>query len=167
MLAFDIAAEDNISPWDALLKAVRRRSARVRVIDGILDAAWNQHRELCRMHDGDPQWNPDVPPDSVRMWLAESRNEERLLTRTSKMAIDAGVAKMLIERDQLEGRLLADAMVAGLDALNLTAEQRMLALGEAQKALESYATGTSTPHIIEGDSVIPGIDLNDESDNDD
>jgi hypothetical protein len=156
MTAFDTAAEDNISPWDALLLTVRRRSARVRLVDGFLAAAIDQHRELCRAHDGDPQWDPDVPSDDVRKWLTESRNEERLLSRAAKMAIDAGVAKMIVERDQLEGRLLADALVAGLDALNLTTEQRMLALGEAQRALASVAESTSP--TIPGIIVDPGKD---------
>jgi hypothetical protein len=153
MTAFDVAAQDNVSPWDALLLTVRRRSARVRMIDQVLAAAWEQHRRMCAEHPDDPQWNPDVPSSEVRTWLVESRNEDRLLARTAKMAIDAGVAKMLVERDRLEGRLLADALVAGLDALELTTEQRMKALGEAQRALTAIADPDDDPRP----KTIPGI----------
>ena len=100
-----------------------------------------------------------MPGAEVRVWLVESRNEERLLTRAAKMAIDAGVAKMMVERDQLAGRLLADALVAGLDKLNLTADQRMQALGEAQKVFLSAA---GDPPELDQQRSIPGILLDDD-----
>jgi hypothetical protein len=160
MDAFDIAAEENVSPWDALLQSVRRRAARVIVIDRIIQAAWDQHRGLCEQAEEGSRLDPNVPPEEVCIWMGESRNEERLLTRASKMAIDAGVAKMLIERDQLEGRLLADALVAGLDALDLTTEQRMTALGEAQKTLTAIA---GIDEVV-GPSAIPGVQTDDNDD---
>jgi hypothetical protein len=160
MEAFDIAAEENVSPWDALLQSVRRRAARVHVIDRIVQAAWDQHRRVCEQAEEGSHLDPNVPPEEVRIWMAESRNEDRLLTRASKMAIDAGVAKMLIERDQLEGSLLADALVAGLDALDLTTEQRMMALGEAQKTLTAIAGADE----FAGQSAIPGVRTDDSDD---
>jgi hypothetical protein len=168
MTAFEIAAEENVSPWDALLLAVRRRAARVRMIDRVLAAAWEQHRVLCQQHDGDPLWNPEVPNPEVRSWMVESRNEERLMTRVAKMAIDAGVAKMMIERDQLEGRLLADALVAGLDSLDLTADQRMKALGEAQRVLTQIGGSDDLPGISpHTGTIIPGVTTDDVDGDDD
>lgn len=166
MTAYEIASqEENVTPWDALLKSVRRRAARVTLVDSFLEAAWAQHRADCAAHDGEPGWNPDVPGAEVRRWLTESRNEERLLARTSKMAIDAGVAKMLVERDRLEGRLLADALVAGLDILNLTAEQRMQALGAAQRALTAIADNGQD--AADNHTIIPGVTTDDDPDKDD
>lgn len=129
MLAFEIGAEDNISPWDALLTGVRRRSARVRWCDAMVAAAIAQQRVDAEAENaGMPVAGELVPDDTVRVWLTESRNEERLLARTAKMAIDAGVAEAVIRRLQLEGRLVTEVLVAGLDAIDLTPEQRMKAL---------------------------------------
>jgi hypothetical protein len=147
MTAFDVAAEEAVSPWDALLLAVRRRAARVRSVDRVLDAAWIEHRRLC---EADPTYgNPDVPGDEVRKWLVESRNEERLLTRSAKMAIDAGVADALVRRLEVEGRLAVDALLAGLDVLDLTTEQRMKALSTMHGALAQLPPG-ATASTIEG-----------------
>jgi hypothetical protein len=120
MQAFDLAAEENISPWDALLLAVRRRAARVRVCDQLADAAL----AAVRAEQGEGAG----PDDSVKYWLTESRNEERLLTRAAKMAIDAGVAAEMVRRLDVEGRLVTEALVAGLDSLELSPEQRITAL---------------------------------------
>jgi len=133
MTAFDIAAEDDVSPWDALLIAVRRRAARVRAVDRIIDAAWTDHRQLC---EADPNYgNPEVPNEQVRVWMAESRNEERLMARTAKMAIDAGVAEAVVRHMEVAGRRAVDALVAGLDSLELTSEQRIRALEAAHLEL--------------------------------
>lgn len=160
MTAFELANFEDVSPWDALLLAVKRRAHRVRLIDAILAAAWDDHRRLC---EADPTYgNAEVPGDEVRKWMVESRNEERLLSRTAKMAVDAGVAKMMIERTQLEGRLLADALVAGLDTLDLTPDQRMKALGAAQQTLMQVAGD-----VPEGPATIPGIAIDGEDTKDD
>lgn len=124
---FEIAGEVEITPWDALLLAVRRRARRVEWCDAMAAAALEiVHRE---------QGKDALPDDSVRTWLVESRNEERLMTRSAKMAIDAGVAEAVIRRLELEGRLVTETLVAGLDALELTAEQRMAALEAAHRKL--------------------------------
>src|SRR6266542_4944016 len=69
MMAFDIAKYDDISPWDALLLAVKRRASRVRAVDNIINAAWEDHRRLC---EADPTYgNPDVPDEAVRKWMIE------------------------------------------------------------------------------------------------
>lgn len=157
-MAFDLAEYEDVSPWDALLLAVKRRAARVRTVDGILDAAWDEHRRLCA---ADPTYgNPDVPSDDVRKWLTESRNEERLLSRSAKMAVDAGVAKIMVERNQLEGKLIADVIVASLDVLDLTSEQRMRALTEAQRQLTAGSNSLPTPfqHESRNDDGDPDAD---------
>jgi hypothetical protein len=133
MTAFDIAAEEDVSPWDALLLAVRRRAARVRAVDRIIEQAWADHRALCA---ADPTYgNPEVPSAEVRTWMTESRNEERLMTRAAKMAVDAGVAEAVVRHMELAGRRAVDALVAGLDVLELSSEQRIRALEAAHREL--------------------------------
>lgn len=139
MTVFDVAAELDITPWDALLIAVKRRAARVRWTDEMVAAAIAQQKH-DELHDLDPDYPPDparpfVPGEQALTWLAESRNEEKLLTRAAKAAIDAGVAEAIIRRVQMEGRLVTEALVAGLDALDLTADQRMAALDAASTRL--------------------------------
>lgn len=124
---FEIAGESEITPWDALLLAVRRRARRVEWCDAMAQAAL----EIVRAERGADA----LPDDSVRAWLTESRNEERLMTRSAKMAIDAGVAEAVIRRLELEGRLVTETLVAGLDALELTPDQRMHALEAAHRKL--------------------------------
>lgn len=154
LMAFDIAEHEDISPWDALLVAVRRRAARVRAVDRIINAAWDDHRRLC---EADPNHgNPEVPNDDVRVWMAESRNEERLLTRAAKMAVDAGVADALVRRLELEGQLAVDALMAGLDALNLPHDQRMTALAAMHRQLMQLPSGAVDMH-----NSIPGIVVSD------
>lgn len=152
MTAHDVAADENVSPWDALLLAVRRRATKVRVAEGIVDAAWAEHRVACA--DDPTHGNPDVPPNEVRVWMAESRNEERLMARSAKMAIDAGVADAMIRRMQLEGRHIVDVLLAGLDELSLSAEDRMRALSAMHRALTAGAEKPSG--AIEG--IVTGTD---------
>jgi hypothetical protein len=147
MGAFDLATEENVSPWDALLLAVRRRAARVRAVDRIVDIAWEDHRKLC---EADPtHGNPEVPDATVRVWMTESRNEERLMTRAAKMAVDAGVADAVVRRLELEGQLAVDALMAGLDVLDLTPDKRMRALSAMHSKL-TQASGAELPSTIDG-----------------
>jgi hypothetical protein len=150
MNTMNLADEENVSPWDALLIAVKRRSARVRWCDSVVQHIIDEHRKRCLLEgEGDP----DVPPDDARKWLTESRNEERLMTRAAKMAVDAGVADAMIRRVEREGQLMADAMFAALDTLDLSHEQRMMALNKMQeiiaKTLPTPIADQSQPKIIE------------------
>lgn len=148
MDAFNVAAQENVSPWDALLIAVKRRAARVAWVDNVISALMEQHKRECiETGEGDP----NVPPDTVRKWMAESRNEERLMTRSAKMAVDAGVADALVRRWEIEGKLTTAALIAGLDSLDLTPDQRLKALSTMHNAL---AGDTAPHHSIEG-RVIP------------
>lgn len=118
----DVARELNITPWEALLKNVRLAAGRVAWVDSQLD-------EAVRRNDGDMS-----KPEIVK-WLKESRLERSLMAKMAKAAIDAGVAERLVRQVELEGELVAAAVVAALDKLELTAEQRTLALEAAHAQL--------------------------------
>lgn len=141
MDAFGLADVEDVSPWDALKIAVNRRAARVKWVDSVINTILVKHRNRCdeRSAEYDFEYaanhDPTIPPNDVRQWLVESRNEERLLTRASKLAIDAGVADALVRRWQIEGKLMVESLVAGLDALELTQEQRLAALDAAARQL--------------------------------
>lgn len=128
--AMQVAREEDISPWDALLRATRLAAGRVAWVDLQLD-------EATRANDG------DVDTPAVRRWLKESRLERTLLARTAKAAVDAGVAERLVRQVELEGRLVAEVLGRTLDALELTAEQRQTAFATAHRELLALeASGT-------------------------
>jgi nucleotide-binding universal stress UspA family protein len=121
-LALDVARDLDVSPWEALLLAVRRAGGRVAWVDA-------QLAEATRRFDGDQ----DQP--TVRRWLKESRLERTLLARTAKAAIDAGVAERLVRQVELEGQVVAEVLGRTLDALELSPEARQLAFATAQREL--------------------------------
>lgn len=142
MESFDLSKQANISPWDALLLAVQRRAARVRWADAVIEEIITQDQKEQIAEGKEPS---SIPPESVRSWMAESRKEEILMTRAAKMAIDAGVAEAMIRQMEREGRIVTDALVAGLDVLDLTPEQRLRALTSMHRALTSGSDGD--PHL--------------------
>lgn len=60
----------------------------------------------------------------LREWLTVYREERAHLARVAKMTIDAGVASRLVSLAEDQGRILATAIRAVLDALDLTLDQR-------------------------------------------
>jgi len=129
----ELAAELDVSPYEALLLSVRQAGGR---------AAWAdlQLRDAVARHAGEGGIT-SIPPKGVMFWLEESRKERALLVRAAQTAVQAGVAAALVQRLELEGAAVADAVTAALDALDLTAEQRVAALGAAQQRLLALEPG--------------------------
>jgi hypothetical protein len=132
-MAQEIAAERNITPHEALLDLVRTATGRAAWVDNVLAAKMREHVE----GGGDPL----QPPPSITKWLAQSRDERKLAAATAKQAVDAGVMVALERRLDLEGELVASALAAALDALDLDHEQRVRALGAAQQHLLGASGG--------------------------
>jgi hypothetical protein len=164
--AFNVARAENVSPWDALLTTVNRRAQRVRWVDAVIEEMLKQHRKRCDAalaEDPTADVNPDVPPDEVRIWLEESRKEERTLSRASKMAIDAGVAEAMVRRIEREGQQITDALVAALDAIGLDGEDRIKALTTLHDKLNPprperpmrALPGGFTDDLLDGDADEP------------
>lgn len=126
-MAQDIAAEQNITPHEALLGLVRTATGRAAYIDTIISERLREHVA----GGGDPL----NPPSAVKVWLGESRQERKLAAATAKQAVDAGVMAALERRLDLEGELVATVLGGVLDSLELSHEQRMAALGTAQQLL--------------------------------
>lgn len=126
-MAQDIADEWNISPHEALLGLVRTASARAAWTDSIVKAKLRRHVESGGA--------PDDPPDGLVPWLRYSRDERIAAMRTAKSAVDAGVMVALERRLDMEGEVVADALGAVLDVLDLDHDQRVLALSAAQARL--------------------------------
>jgi len=134
-MAYDVARELNISPWDALLLSVRRAAGRVAWVDQQLENA-------TRVEDGD-----EGAGREVARWLSESRKERTLLARTAKAAVDAGVAERFVRHVEMEGRVVAEVIGRVLDKLDLAPEQRAIAFSEAHSqllVLDELTTGELT-----------------------
>lgn len=126
-MAHEIAANQNVTPHEALLDLVRTATGRAAWVDNVLAQQMRDHIEA----GGDPL----NPPKSLNQWLAQSRLERKLAAATAKQAVDAGVMVALERRLDMEGELVASALAAALDALELDSDRRMLALGAAQQHL--------------------------------
>jgi hypothetical protein len=143
-LAFDLARELDVSPWEALLLAVRLAGGAV---------ADTEHRlhDAERADDGAERTSPEV-----KYWRGESRRERTLMARTAKAAIDAGVAERIVRQAEIEGQLVAAAVVAALDMIpNLSIEHRMAALTAAQTHL--FELEAAVPDTTDGGSNLPPL----------
>lgn len=127
--AMELAKNDGTGPTEALLKLVSVSMSRAAYVDLVLQEALNKH-----IKSGG---NPLEPPDSMKPWLKESRNERLTAGRLAQAAVNAGVMDAMARRLDMEGGLVADALTAALDTLELGPADRMKALGAAQERLLS------------------------------
>jgi hypothetical protein len=153
-MAITIAESLDISPWESLLFSVKRSAGLCAWLDIKLaesereDNARYTEAMAARDLDEESKGPPPRPGPSVATYtlLQESRAERKHLSAVAKAAIDAGVAERLIRNITLEGDAMAEALMAGLDAVNLTESQRSLIIAAAYKKL----TGGDEMPIIEG-----------------
>ena len=153
-MALDMSRnEHGISPWEALLEGVSRAVARSHWVDRQLAQAVTE--ATTGQNDG-----ADASDSAaVRRWLKESRMERTLMGRTAQAAIQAGVAERLVRQVEMEGRLLAAALDAALDALELSPDQRLRAVEAAHEHLFGADAGTpSTLNQLPPGTVQPDVD---------
>jgi hypothetical protein len=121
MMAHAIARPLDISPWEALLLAVRRA------------AAWGAFYEskLAEVTNDD-----DLRPGgSAHDWVKAAERVNDKLARYSKMAVDAGVAAMLVTQARVEGEQVARALNRALAETNLDAETEARIRAALRRAL--------------------------------
>lgn len=120
-------------PIQALLDEVSRTAGHV---------AWLQARlSIWTM-------NTDVEiPASQKGWLDVYQYERMHLTRAAKVAIDAGVAQKQVALAEAQGQMLANAVNAILDGLNLSAEQRVLVPQLVPQVLRAVAIRADRPEL--------------------
>lgn len=83
----------------------------------------------------------------AREWLYLYREERGHLARVAKMCIDAGVASRLVSLAEDQGRILATAIRAVLNALNLTPEQANLIPIVVPPILRAVAADQPLPDV--------------------
>jgi hypothetical protein len=140
-VAHRIADIMEISPWEALLLAVKRAAAWAAFYDTKLGEVTDD--EELRPGGGAHDW----------VKAAERVNDK--LARYSKMAVDAGVAAMLVSQARSEGEQLARVLNAALGevALDEATEQRLrTALRNALLAMEMSESVRQSPTTLEGEA---------------
>lgn len=125
MVAHVIARISDISPWEALLLAVKRAAAWAAFYDVKLGEA--------------PDDDALAPGGSHHHWVLAAERVNDKLARYSKMAVDAGVAALVVQSYRVEGETLARVVNTALGAADLGPEQETrlrAALREALLAVE-------------------------------
>lgn len=117
---------EDITPWEALLLAVKRA------------AAWSKFYESkVGEATDDEQLRPE---GDLYDWVVALERVNDKLARYSKMAVDAGVAAMLVQRARTEGETIARVLNEAIGAAGLddeTEARLRAALRQALLAVES------------------------------
>lgn len=136
-----LAKSLDISPWDALLGEVRRTAGKVAWLDWKI-SQFGDDAEFI----GDGQAVP---------WVKMQEKERNWLGRVSKMAIDAGVAAIMVQQVQVEAQTFARVLNETLDALGLSEEQEQVARGALRASLTRLAAEQSGV-VVDGGEVVDG-----------
>ena len=127
VMAHGCARALDVSPWEALLTAVKIAAGRVAYIEFKLGEASDDAQLLP---DGDLAW-----------WVRQSEMWHDRMAKVAKMAIDAGVAERMVRQVELEAELM-------LRATNLTFAE--LGLDESTR---ERALGMMSRHLLELESA--------------
>lgn len=124
-----------ISPWDALLLAVKRAAAWAAFYDS----------KLADTVDDDEL----LPGGSRYEWVRAAERVNDKLARWSKMAVDAGVAQLMVQQARIEGETIARVMntAIGEAGLGEAAEARLRAA--LRVALETLDESVRPPAALE------------------
>lgn len=123
-----------------------------------LDDAVDEFMEALPDEDPDSPWH--LPPlmqvhdrtgmsnfTDLREWLFLYREERSHLARVAKLTLDAGVAARLVAIAEDQGRMLASAIRAVLNALDLSAEQAARIPVIVPPILRAVAQGSPIPDV--------------------
>jgi hypothetical protein len=126
VMAHGFARALDVTPWQALLTAVKIAAGRVAYIEMKLGEA---HSDEQLLPDGDLAW-----------WVRQSEMWHDRMAKVAKMAIDAGVAERLVKQVELEAELMLKATTLTFAELGMDDMTRERALGIMSRhllALES------------------------------
>jgi len=104
-MAHAYAVKKNVTPWEALLDEVRSLAGQVAFLDQKIG-------DVARVGGDDSLL--DFSDGGAARWVELRALRGNELARVSKMAIDAGVAQMLVTRVELAGELLYRAAAEGI-----------------------------------------------------
>jgi hypothetical protein len=125
-MAHGFAKALDVTPWQALLTAVKIAAGRVAFIEAKLGEAVEDSQ---LMPEGDLAW-----------WVRQGEFWHTQMARVAKMAIDAGVAERLVKQVELEAELMLKATTLTLGELGLDEVTRERALGIMSRHLLELET---------------------------
>lgn len=136
MTVHAFARYEEVTPWEALLREVSRSNGAVE---------WLQRKI------GEAGSDEDLLPDGafgawVKMW-AEQRKHALAVY---KATMDIGVDRILAEQNRIDGERMAQVLAAGLDAAEMTEDQRAVAAGAMRAALEAQSARERVVGELEG-----------------
>jgi hypothetical protein len=144
-MAHLIARQLDVSPWEALLLTVKRA------------AAWSQFYETKLAECTDDE---ELRPGGVfHDWVVAYERVTDKLARYSKMAVDAGVAAIMVQQARSEGETIARVLNQAIGAAGLDedTEQRLrtaLRAALLEVNAESQEVTSLTAGTIESDGEI-------------
>jgi len=121
VMAHGFARALDVSPWEALLTAVKIAAGRVAFIEAKLGEA-NRDEDL--MPEGELAW-----------WVRQAEMWHDRMAKVAKMAIDAGVAERMVRQVELEAEMMLKATQLTFAELGLDDVTRERALGMMGKHL--------------------------------
>lgn len=150
VMAHKIAEALDITPWDALLLAVRRAAAW---------AAFYQTK-LSEVDSDD-----DLRPGGLAYdWVLASERTNGYLVKWSKLCIDAGISRMMVEQAQTQGAEIATILnqaitASGMDSI--TEMQLRKALREVLESMASKSAISQMPETKQLSASEPYVDPDD------
>jgi hypothetical protein len=149
-MAHAYAAKRKTTPWQALLDEVESLAAQVAWLEDKIT------REAGRSEEEGGGDDALRPGGRAWDWVAMREARGDRLARVSRMAIDAGIAEVLVAQVELRGRLMLEAAQNAAAELSLEPEQRLAlvaAIARNVVALERKQSGLELDgRPIEGES---------------
>jgi hypothetical protein len=173
LMAHAFGQELQITPWEALLKAVRIAAGKSAYIEWVLAQAKSDlelEGRVTRTGEGEDQLllHPDTGEPlgvgafrDLSFWVKQSELWHDRMARTAKMAIDAGVARWQIEKAQADANAISRVLNAVLEAAaeTLTDEQvahmrrvmrtELLALDQENSRREIAGTSDADAGVVD------------------
>ena len=135
MMAHVIARAVQVSPWEALLLAVRRSAAWAAFYEGKLGEVAEGDDDALR------------PGGAAYDWVLALERVTDKMARYSKMAVDAGVAQMMVMRARTEGAQIAQVVNAAIGAVDLSPDQETRLRSALRAAMEQMAISQEPDEI--------------------
>jgi hypothetical protein len=174
MMAHGFAKEMNVTPWEALLMAVRIAAGKVMFSQEMIASAVHNLELEGRVIRGETAGN-GIPilldPDTgeplgvgkfrdLSFWVTQVDRWHERLMRCSKLAIDSGVAEQLVRNQTLEVQLMARAVEAGIQAAGLTADQELAVRAGMRRELLAIESEKLVKVKIEENAIVGSWDEN-------
>ena len=135
-MAHGFARALDVTPWEALLTAVKIAAGRVAFIEMKLGEAYSDDQ---LKPEGDLAW-----------WVRQSEVWHDRMAKVAKMAIDAGVAERLVRQVELEAELMLKAATSTFSELGLDDSQRERALAiMSRHLLELESSSKEALEVLE------------------